>query len=60
MELDSDAIKTNPDLKGQNGRDGRDGKDGQNGRDGRDGRDGNSLHQMTLLMLKKSTLAIQL
>lgn len=25
MELDSDAIKTNPDLKGQNGRDGRDG-----------------------------------
>ena len=40
MELDSDAIKTNPDLKGQNGRDGRDGRDGQNGRDGRDGRDG--------------------
>ena len=34
MELDSDAIKTNPDLKGQNGRDGRDGRDGQNGRDG--------------------------
>ena len=28
MELDSDAIKTNPDLKGQNGRDGRDGRDG--------------------------------
>ena len=40
MELDSDAIKTNPDLKGQNGRDGRDGKDGQNGRDGKDGQNG--------------------
>ena len=31
MELDSNAIKTNPDLKGQNGRDGRDGRDGTNG-----------------------------
>ncbi|WP_118877929.1 YadA-like family protein [Haemophilus haemolyticus] len=47
MELDSDAIKTNPDLKGQNGRDGRDGKDGQNGRDGRDGRDGTNGSSLT-------------
>ena len=50
MELDSDAIKTNPDLKGQNGRDGRDGKDGQNGRDGingRDGRDGTNGSNLT-------------
>ena len=40
MELDSDAIKTNPDLKGQNGRDGRDGRDGKDGQNGRDGKDG--------------------
>ena len=40
MELDSNAIKTNPDLKGQNGRDGRDGKDGKDGKDGQNGRDG--------------------
>ena len=62
MELDSDAIKTNPDLKGQNGRDGRDGKDGQNGRDGkdgqngrdgRDGRDGNSLTPNDIVNVKE-------
>ena len=53
MELDSDAIKTNPDLKGQNGRDGRDGKDGQNGRDGRDGRDGNSLTLNDIVNVKE-------
>ena len=47
MELDSDAIKTNPDLKGQNGRDGRDGKDGQNGRDGINGRDGTNGSSLT-------------
>ena len=47
MELDSDAIKTNPDLKGQNGRDGRDGKDGQNGRDGINGRDGTNGSNLT-------------
>lgn len=50
MELDSDAIKTNPDLKGQNGRDGRDGKDGQNGRDGRDG---NSLTPNDIVNVKE-------
>lgn len=50
MELDSDAIKTNPDLKGQNGRDGR---DGQNGRDGRDGRDGNSLTPNDIVNVKE-------
>lgn len=59
MELDSDAIKTNPDLKGQNGRDGRDGKDGQNGRDGIngrdgvDGRDGNSLTPNDIVNVKE-------
>ena len=53
MELDSDAIKTNPDLKGQNGRDGRDGRDGQNGRDGRDGRDGNSLTPNDIVNVKE-------
>lgn len=53
MELDSDAIKTNPDLKGQSGRDGRDGKDGQNGRDGRDGRDGNSLTPNDIVNVKE-------
>ena len=56
MELDSDAIKANPDLKGQNGRDGRDGKDGQNGRDGRDGvdgRDGNSLTLNDIVNVKE-------
>ena len=53
MELDSDAIKTNPDLKGQNGRDGRDGKDGQNDRDGRDGRDGNSLTPNDIVNVKE-------
>lgn len=59
MELDSDAIKTNPDLKGQNGRDGRDGqngrdgKDGQNGRDGRDGRDGNNLTPNDIVNVKE-------
>ena len=47
MELDSDAIKTNPDLKGQNGRDGRDGRDGQNGRDGINGRDGTNGSSLT-------------
>ena len=47
MELDSNAIKTNPDLKGQNGRDGRDGKDGQNGRDGINGRDGTNGSSLT-------------
>lgn len=47
MELDSDAIKTNPDLKGQNGRDGRDGRDGQNGRDGINGRDGSNGSSLT-------------
>lgn len=47
MELDSDAIKTNPDLKGQNGRDGR---DGQNGRDGRDG---NSLTPNDIVKVKE-------
>ena len=50
MELDSDAIKTNPDLKGQNGRDGR---DGQNGRDGRDGRDGNNLTPNDIVNVKE-------
>ena len=59
MELDSDAIKANPDLKGQNGRDGRDGKDGQNGRDGIngrdgvDGRDGNSLTPNDIVNVKE-------
>ncbi|WP_118865524.1 YadA-like family protein [Haemophilus haemolyticus] len=53
MELDSDAIKANPDLKGQNGRDGRDGKDGQNGRDGVDGRDGNSLTLNDIVNVKE-------
>ena len=47
MELDSDAIKTNPNLKGQNGRDGKDGKDGQNGRDGINGRDGTNGSSLT-------------
>lgn len=47
MELDSNAIKTNPDLKGQNGRDGRDGRDGQNGRDGINGRDGTNGSSLT-------------
>ena len=47
MELDSDAIKTNPDLKVQNGRDGRDGRDGQNGRDGINGRDGTNGSSLT-------------
>ena len=50
MELDSDAIKTNPNLKGQNGRDGKDGKDGkdgQNGRDGINGRDGTNSSSLT-------------
>ena len=62
MELDSDAIKANPDLKGQNVRDGRDGKDGQNGRDGIngrdgrdgvDGRDGNSLTPNDIVNVKE-------
>lgn len=56
MELDSDAIKTNPDLKGQNGRDGRDGQNGRDGKDGqngRDGRDGNNLTPNDIVNVKE-------
>ena len=53
MELDSDAIKTNPDLKGQNGRDGRDGQNGRDGINGRDGTNGSSLTPNDIVNVKE-------
>ena len=53
MELDSDAIKTNPDLKGKDGEKGEKGEKGENGRDGQNGRDGNSLTPNDIVNVKE-------
>ena len=59
MELDYDAIKTNPDLKGKDGEKGEkgekgeNGRDGVNGKDGVDGRDGNSLTPNDVVNVKE-------